>query len=205
MRTLRWLVLPVFLIAVLGCGLANGLQQAVTQLPNALTGMPTALEAMGTAAAGQMESASATPAAGRLNIALDSVKKVQQTGRYTFTDTTEGGQHLSTAVLINEGGSILPVIVKGFSARFIGDPANLSRILVTVPGTEDPATAYEEIGLINDLLEAALPRDVVPTFVPWLTQNFPPVSGEQQTTIKNLRFTLKKSGADVILEVDPAP
>jgi hypothetical protein len=38
-----------------------------------------------------------------------------------------------------------------------------------------------------------------------MTQNFPPMSGEQQTTIKNLRFTLKKSGADVTLEVDPAP
>jgi hypothetical protein len=205
MRIARYLVIPVLLVAILGCGLTNSIQQAVTQLPAALTAMPTAMEAMSTMAVGQGPSANTAPSAGGLDIALDSVKKVQQTGRYSFTDSTEGGQPVSTAILTNEGGSIPPVIVKGFSARFIGDPANLSQILVTVPGTQDPATAYEELALIDNLLEAALPPDVQPIFVPWMTQNFPPMSGAQQTTIKNLRFTLKKSGADVTLEVDPAP
>ena len=53
MRILRWLILPVMLFALLGCGVANGiqqLQQAVTELPGALTAMPTEMGAMETAA-----------------------------------------------------------------------------------------------------------------------------------------------------------
>jgi len=207
MRNLRWLVLPVVLFSLLACGLGGSLQQlqqAVTQMPAMLTSLPTMMNAISTMPAGGIPAPNATPSTGGLNITLDTVKKAQLTGRYSFTDSTEGGQPVSTAVLTNEGGSIPPAILKGFSARFTGDPANLSQILVTVPATQDPATAYEELALIDNLLEAALPPDVQPTFVPWLTQNFPPVAGEQQTTVKNLHFTLKETGADVILEVDPA-
>jgi hypothetical protein len=205
MRIARYLVMPVFLVAILGCGLTNSLQQAVTQLPAALTSMPTAMEAMSTMAAGPGPAANATPSAGGLNISLDDVKKIQMTGRFSFTDTTENGQPVSTAVLTTLTKNEAPGVGDKFSARFIGDPANLSQILFTVPSTQDPATAYQELALIDNLLEAAIPTDVQPIIVPWLTQNFPPVSGEQQTTVKNLRFTLKKSGADVTLEVDPAP
>ncbi len=210
MRVIRWLVVPVLLFALLGCGLVNGIQQiqqAVTQLPGALTGMPTALGALGTAAAGQASSANATPAAGGLGISLDSVKKMEQSGRYIFTDTTEGGQTVSTAVLTAVAKSDAPDIGDGFTARFIGDPANLSQILVTVPSSENAATAFEAIGLIGDVLSTAVPPDAKPTFIPWVTENYPLVSasgGQQQMTIGNLSFTMKKSGADVILEVDPA-
>ena len=207
MRKLRWLVLPVFLFALLGCGLVNGLQQAITQLPGALTSMPTALEAMSTMAAGQTTADTPAPSAGRLNISLEDAKKVETSGRYSFTDATEGGRPVSTAVLTAVARNDAPALADVFSARFIGDPANLSQILVTVPRTEDPATAFEAIALIGDVLSTALPPDVHATFIPWVTQSYSTVStsGERQTTINNLRFTMKLSGADVILEVDPAP
>jgi len=208
MSKIRWLVIPVLFLSLLGCGLISGIQQAGSQLPAMLTSMPTALKAMGTMASGQVPAANATPAAGRLNISLDDAKKVQQSGRFSFTDTTEGGQPVSTAVLTTTGGSVSPAIVKGFSARFIGDPANLSQILVTVPRTEDPATAFEEIGIIDDVLQSSLPPDALSTFFPWVTQSYSVVaqSGEQQqTTIMNLQFTMKSSNADITLAVDPAP
>jgi len=207
MRIARYLVIPVFLVALLGCGLTNGIQQEVNQLPAALTSMPTAMEAMSTMAAGQLPAANAAPSAGGLNIALDSVKKVQQSGRFSFTDTTENGQPVSTAVLTTLTKNEAPGVGDKFSARFIGNPADLSQILVTVPTTQDPATAFSEIGLIGDVLSSGLSTDVKTTFIPWLTQSYTALApgGEKQTTIQNLQFTLKESQTEITLEVDPAP
>jgi hypothetical protein len=210
MRIARYLVIPVLLVAILGCGLGSGLQQlqqAVTQMPNALNSMPTAMEAMSTMAAGPGPAANATPSAGGLNISLDDVKKIETSGRYSFTDTAENGQPVSTAVLTDLTKSEAPGVGDKFSARFIGNPANLNQILVTVPATQDPATAFEEIGLIGDVLSSGLSTDTKSSFTLWLTQSYTALApgSEKQTTIQNLQFTLKESQTEITLEVDPAP
>jgi hypothetical protein len=209
MRLARFLVIPVFLFALLGCGLANGIQQikqAVTQLPGALTGMPTMMGVMSTMAAGQ--AGSGTPVPATLGISLDTVKSLQVPGRFSYTDSTEGGQPVTTAVLTPAAATSFPGVAEGFSARFIGDPANLSQILITVPNTKDPATAFMTIGLIDAIFTGLLSPTASSTLLPWVTQTYAQVvssGSQQQTTIQNLQFTMKSSNSSILLEVDPAP
>ncbi len=206
MHSLRWLLLPVLLFSLLGCGLISGVQQAANQLPAALSAMPTMMGAVGTMSAGQPPAGNPASSAGGLGISLDDIKKIQSSGHYSFSDTTENGQPVSTAVLTAVARNDAPGVGDGFSARFIGSPANLSQIVVTAPATQDAATAFAEIGLFGDVLSTGLPMDVRPTFIPWLTQSYTSASvgKDQQTTIQNLKFTLKETKTEVTLQVDPA-
>ncbi len=212
MRNIRWLVLPFLLLFLLGCGLLSGVQQiqnaATTQLPALLTNVPTAQGMIETLAAQQSSSTcTATPTSGGLGIGSDRVKTVlQATGQFTFTDGTVDGQPATTATLASAGASAFGAIANGFSAQFIGDQCNLSKIVVIAPYTDQQETVDQGVAVAGVLFAAILPLDVQVSLLPWLAENYAkvPVSGQQQTTIKNMLFTLSRTQAEMRLEIVPA-
>jgi hypothetical protein len=99
------------------------------------------MRAIETVAAQQTPSNCGTPISGGLGIALDHAKAVlQATQQFSFTDSTVDGQPVSTAILASGGSSTFSAISNGFSAQFIGDPCNLSKILIKAPYTDNQAT-----------------------------------------------------------------
>jgi hypothetical protein len=213
MRKNRWLVIPFFMLFVLACGLTNGIQQikeATTQLPGLLTGAPTALGALETMAASAIppsNCAATTPSAGGLGIVLDRTKSIlEATGQLTFTDGTVAGQPASTATLSSAGASSFSAISNGFAAQFIGDPCNLSRILIKAPYTDQQATVDQGLAAATLLFSTLMPLDVQLPLLAWLSENYSkvPVSGQQQTTIKNMQFTLSRTQSEMTLEIVPA-
>ena len=208
MRPIRFLAIPLVMIFVLACGLANGIQGLSTQLPGVLTSMPTALGALETVGAQQSSSnCPSTPAAGGLGISLDTGKTVLLfTSQFTFTDGTVNGQAASTVTLSESAASIFPAIANGFSAQFIGDPCNLSEIKVTVPRTDQQETADQGIGLINIVLAGFMPADVQLPLITWLSQQYASiqVGDQQQTTIGNILFTMSRSQTEIVLDIIPA-
>jgi hypothetical protein len=215
MRTIRWLVIPFLLLFVLGCSLISGvqnlqnIQNAVsTQLPSILTSAPTAQGMIETLAAQQIPgTCTGTPSAGGLGIQLDRAKTILQASQqFTFTDGTVDGQPASTATLASAGASSFSAISNGFSAQFIGDPCNLTKILVTAPYTDQQATVDQGVAAVSILFSAILPLDVQFSLLGWLTENYSkvPVSGQQQTTIGTMQFTLSRTQAEMQLEIVPA-
>jgi len=213
MRNIRRLVLPFLLLFVLGCGLISGVQNlqnaASTQLPDILTSAPTAMGAIETMAASAMPPSNcpATPSAGGLGVALDTAKTVlQASGQFDFADGTVDGQPASTATLASAGASTFSAISDGFSAQFIGDPCNLSRILVKAPYTDQQETVDQGLAAATILFSAIIPLDVQLPLLTWLSQNYSnvAVSGQQQTTIKNMQFTLSRTQSEINLEIHPA-
>ena len=199
MRHTRLLAIPVIMFFILACGLSNGIQQiqsAVTQLPGVLTSMPTELGGIETAASAPSSSNCTTTTPGGLGLTLDKVKSVLQlTQQVTFTDGTAGGLPVSTATLSSTSASTFPTISNGFSAQFIGDPCNLSEIKVTAPRTDQQSTVDEGIGILNILFAGFMPPEVDLPLLTWLTENYSnvPVSGQAQTTIGQMQFTLQRS------------
>ena len=212
MRPIRLLLVPLMMLFVLACGLSNGIQQiqqAATQLPDILTNVPTALGVIETMVASAVPPSNcpSTPTAGGLGIGSDRAKTVlQASGQFTFTDGTVDGQPASTATLASAGGSTFSAISNGFSAQFIGDPCNLSRILITAPYTDQQATVDQGLAAATILFSALMPLDVQLPLLTWLSQNYSnvPVSGQQQTTIKNMQFTLSRTQTEISLEILPA-
>jgi hypothetical protein len=213
MHNIRWLALPFLLLFVLGCGLISGvqnIQNAVsTQLPDILTSAPTALGVVETMVASAVPPSNcpATPTTGGLGITLDRTKTVlQATGQFTFTDGTVDGLPASIATLASGGATTFSAVSNGFSAQFIGDPCNLSRILITAPYTDQQATIDQGLAAVNLLFVALIPLDVQLPLLAWLAQNYAnvPVSGQQQTTIKNMQFALSRTQAEISLEILPA-
>jgi hypothetical protein len=212
MRRIRFLLIPLMMLFVLACGLSNGIQQiqqAVTQLPDLLTSAPTALGALETLAATAIPSSNcpATPSAGGLGVGLVNAKKVlEMTKQFTFTDGSINGQPASTATLASSAAGAFSAISDGFSAQFIGDPCNLSEIKITVPRTDQQDTVDQGIGVVNIVLAGTLPPEVQFALFTWLTQNYSTVavSGQQQTTIKNMQFTLQRDQASMLLDILPA-
>ena len=212
MRPIRLLLIPLMMLFVLACGLSNGIQQiqqVATQLPDILTNAPTALGVIETMVASAVPPSNcpATPTAGGLGIGSDRAKTVlQASGQFTFTDGTVDGQPASTATLASAGGSTFSAISNGFSAQFIGDPCNLSRILVKAPYTDQQATVEQGLAASTILFSSLMPLDVQFPLLAWLSQNYSniPVSGQKQTTIKNMQFTLSRTQDQMSLEILPA-
>ena len=212
MGKVRWLVIPTLMLFVLACGLSNGIQQiqqAVTQLPEVLTSAPTALGAIETLAATAMPPSNcpATPTAGGLGVGWVNAKSVlQMTQQFTFTDGSINGQPASTATLASAAAGTFSAISNGFSAQFIGDPCNLSEIKITIPRTDQQAMVDQGVEAVNIVLTGTLPLDVQLAFFTWLTQNYStvPVAGQQQTTIKNMQFTLQRDQNNMVLDILPA-
>ena len=212
MRTKRWLVIPFVLLFVLGCNMISGVQEiknaATTQLPELMTSMPTAQGMIQTLAAQQSSSpCNGTPTTAGLGIELGRAKTVlQTTGQFNFTDGSVDGLPASTATLASTGASTFSAISNGFSAQFIGDPCNLSRILIKAPFTDQQATVDQGLAAASLLFSTLMPLDVQLPLLTWLSQNYSkvPVSGQEQTTIKNMQFTLSRTQAEMSLEILPA-
>jgi len=205
------LAIPVIMLFILACGLTNGIQQiqsAVTQLPGILTSMPTALGGIETVAAGQTSSDCSTSTTGGLGITLDRVKSVLTlTQQVVFTDGTVNGLPTSTAALSSTAASSFPTIASGFSAQFIGDPCNLSEIKIVTPRTDKQSTVDEGIGVMNILFAGFMPPEVQLPLLAWLSEKYSgvPVSGQEQTTIGQMLFTLKRTDATTMtLDIVPA-
>ena len=139
---------------------------------------------------------------------MDKVKAVlQYTQQVSFTEGTLNGQPVSTGTLSTTGASTFPAVSNGFSAQFIGDPCNLSEIKVITPRTDQQDTVDQGIAVVNTLFAAFMPPDVELPFLTWLAENYPnvPVSGQQQTTIGKMQFTLQRSTTNLMtLEIVPA-
>ena len=212
MRNIRWLVLPLLLLFVLGCGLISGVQSiqnaATTQLPALLTSAPTAQGMIETLAAqGSTSQCTGTTTAGGLGVGLDRAKSVlQASGQFTFTDGTVDGQPASIATLASGGASAFSAVSEGFSAKLIGDPCNLNRILINAPYTDNQATIDQGLAAANILLTTIIPLEVQLPLVSWLATTYStvPVSGQQQTTIGSMQFTLSRTQAEMSLEIVPA-
>jgi len=211
MRTLMFLAVPVLFLIALSCGLCSGIQKiqdvATTQIPSILTSVPTTQGMIQTMAA-VPTTVCGTPAAGGLGVGMNNAKAVlQATGQFTFTDSTSAdGQPVSTATLSAAAASNYSAISSDFSAQFIGDPCNLSRILITAPYTDQQATVDQGLAASTILFSAIMPLDVQLPLVTWLAQNYTnvPVSGQQQTTIKNMQFTLRRSANQMTLDIVPS-
>jgi len=179
---------------------------AATELPGLLTSVPTAQDMINTLAASN--TCTGTPTAGGLGISMNTTKTyLQMTQQFTFTDGTANGQPVSTATLTPSGASSFPAIAQGFSAQFIGNVCNLSRIYVTIPRTDQQDTADQGTSVLNIILTGTLPVDIQLPFLTWVAQNYPaiPVSGQQQTIIKTFQFTLQRSQTSMVLNIVPAP
>ena len=236
MRKNCWLVIPFLMLFVMGCGLISGvqgLQQAVsTQLPALQTAASTDLPAMETAAATEMpalltgvptaegmlatlqaqQSAAGTcpntPAPGGLGVSINTAKIVLQiTQQFALTQGTADGQPATIVTLTATGASSFPAIAQGFTAQFIGDPCNLSKVTITIPRTDQSDSVDQGTSVLNIVLTGTLPADVQLSFLTWVAQNYAnvPVSGQQQTTIKTFQFTLQRNQTSMVLNILPTP
>ncbi len=99
-----------------------------------------------------------------------------------------------------------PAIANGFSAQFIGDPCNISKIEVTIPRT-DQATVDQGIGIITILFAGFMPPQAQLPLLTWLTQQYASiqVGGQKQTTVGNMQFTLQRSQTEMVLDIIPTP
>ena len=93
-----------------------------------------------------------------------------------------------------------------FSAAFIGDPANLGEIRVSMPYSTDQTAIDSAMGMVTVLFASILPPDVLFTFLPWLTENYSkvPDGGSQQMTAGKFKFTLSRSQSIMLLDILPA-
>ena len=224
MRTVRWLVIPILMTFVLGCGLISGVQNiqnvATTQLPaiqNAVSTQMPAILTSAPAAQGMIETIAAqqssgtcsgTPTTGGLGVSMGTAKTIlQMTQQFAFADGTANGQPAVIVTLTTSGAADFPAIAQGFSAQFIGDVCNLSRITVTIPRTDQQDSVDQGSNLLNIVLTGTIPPDVQLTFLSWVTQNYSTlaVSAQQQTTIKNFQFTLQRNQTSMVLDILPAP
>ena len=213
MHKIRWLVFPVLLIFLLGCGLLSGVQNiqktVSTQLPEILTSAPTAQGMIETIAAQQStNTCTGTPTSGGLGVSMENARTVlQMTQEFTFTDGTANGKPAVIATLTTSGASTFSAIAQGFSAQFIGDVCNLSEITVTIPRTDQQDTVDQGTEVLNIVLAGTLPPDVQLSFLTWVTENYSSmtVSGKAETTIKNHEVYLAKKPDQHAPGYCPAP
>jgi hypothetical protein len=208
MRQVRWLTLLVLPFAMLACGLSSGLQKirsAATELPAMLTEAPTALGPMETAVAKYTPDVAMTPSAGHLGIPLSRPQQVMTlTQEFVFAPGTVDGQPAVLATLTSTGETTFQKL-KGAVAQFIGDPNNLSRIVVIAPGGDSEAQG-EASGLVTLVVSSSLPPESKVEFITWLATNFEKVQqeGPQQTVINGLQISLKSDQGNYIAELQPA-
>ena len=209
------LSISIMIFATLACNAATRLRTAQTEIPAMMTAMPTALSPLETAAAEitppvlatDMPGSSATATEGGLGIKLEDAKMIMQaTQQFTFTDGSVDGKPAAIASLSASAATTMPGIGANFSAAFIGDPANLSEIKISVPYTDDQAGVETGINMMTILFASILPSDVLSTFLPWISENYSkvPVGGSEEMTSKNMKFTLSRTQTEMLLDIVPA-
>ena len=166
---------------------------AATDIPALETGAPT-VEGMIETQAAQSTSGNCTgtPTSGGLGVSVETAKTVlQMTQQFQFADGTSGNQPAVVATLTGSGATAFPDLANGFSAQFIGDPCNLNHIIVTLPRTDQSASADQGVGLLNIILAGTLPADVQLSFLTWASQNYSTlaVGSQQQATFGTMQFT----------------
>ncbi len=235
MRKNRWLVIPFLMLFVMGCGLISGVQglqnavstqlpalqtaastdlpametAAATEMPALLTGVPTAEGMLATLQAQQQAAGTCpnTPTPGGLGISTNTARIVLQISQqFAFAQGTADGQPAMIVTLTTTGASSFPAIAQGFTAQFIGDPCNLSKVTVTIPRTDQSDSVDQGTSVLNIVLTGTLPPDVQLSFLTWVAQNYSnvPVAGQQQTTIKTFQFTLQRNQTSMVLDISPA-
>jgi hypothetical protein len=209
MRKTRWMiVLPVLLVSTMACGLLSGIQkvrQAATELPGMLTAAPTVFGPMETAAAKYTPESDSTPSDDGLGIPFSRPEAVLKlTQEFTFESGTVDDQPAQIATLTSAGKAAFSH-VKDFKAEFIGDPKNLSRIVVSAASGD--ATVMEENSALGTIvIGSSLPPDAKFEFLSWLSANYQSIQkgSTQETTIKNIHFTIKVEQNSVVVELQPA-
>jgi hypothetical protein len=215
-QTRIFVTISLVLAALSACASPTPSQPAPTDVPTTVaTELPTAempVETATTEAMPTVESTATTsgsiPVTGSgLGIKLDDVKNVMQsTQQFEFSDGDVNGQPASIAKLTSTAAATFPTLASGFSAAFIGDPANLIEIKITLPRSADQPGVDESIRVLTLIAAGILPANVQSQFVTWTNQNFSdiPVDGSKETTIENFKFTLLRTATSMVLDVVPA-
>ena len=202
--------ISILVIATLACNAVTGIQAAMTEVPAMETAAPTVLGPIGTAAAEftppAVSTNSTTAPAGTLGISLTDVRTVMDaTQQFTFKDGSVDGKSAAIATLSSSAAASMPGLAENFSAVFIGDPANLSEIKITVPNSNDKTAVNTGLAMVTALFSGILPPDVLFSFLPWMAQNYTSVAvgSSQDLTVKNMKFTLSKTNTATVLDIVP--
>ena len=202
--------ISILVIAMLSCNAVTGIQAAMTEVPAMETAAPTVLGPIGTAAAEftppAVSTNSTTAPAGTLGISLTDVRTVMDaTQQFTFKDGSVDGKSAAIATLSSSAAASMPGLAENFSAVFIGDPANLSEIKITVPNSNDKTAVNTGLAMVTALFSGILPPDVLFSFLPWMAQNYTSVAvgSSQDLTVKNMKFTLSKTNTATVLDIVP--
>lgn len=222
-QTRIFITISLVLVALSACGSPTPAQQiptdvpttVATELPTAMLATPTAVmpletattEGMPTLIPAATDSGSIPVTGGGLGVKLDDIKGVMQaTQQFEFSDGNVDSKPASIAKLTSTAAAIFPTLASGFSAAFVGDPADLSEIKVTLPRSAEQPSVEESVKVIMLVLAGILPANVQSQFIPWINQNFSdiPVDGSKETTIENFKFTLSRTATSMVLDVVPA-
>jgi hypothetical protein len=181
---------------------------AATVMPALLTGVPTAEGMLATLQAQQSASGTCpnTPTPGGLGVSINTAKTIlQMSQQFAIADGSADGQPATIITLTANGASSFPAIAQGFTAQFIGDPCNLSKVTVTIPRTDQQDSADQGTSVLNIVLTGTLPADVQLSFLTWVSQYYATVAvgGQQQTTIKTFQFTLQRNQTSMVLNILP--
>jgi hypothetical protein len=221
MRQVRiFATISLLLLVLSACGSPTPAQQiptevptmVATEVPTVMLDTPTAVMPVETATTEAMPTVESTattsgsiPVTGSgLGVKLDDVKSVMQaTQQFEFSDGDVDGKPASIAKLTSTAASTFPTLATGFSAAFIGDPANLSEIKITLPRSADQPDVEESVKVITLIIAGILPANVQSQFTTWMNQNFSdiPVDSSKETTIENFKFTVSRTATDMVLDV----
>lgn len=222
-QTRIFATISLLILALSACGSPTPAQEVPTVIPTTVaTEVPTAIletptaampletatsEAMPTVESTATTSGSIPVTGGGLGIKLDDIKGVMQaTQQFEFSDGNVDGKPASIAKLTSSAATTFPTLASGFSAAFVGDPADLSEIKVTLPRSADQSSVEESVKVITLMLAGILPANVQNQFLTWMNQNFSdiPVGSSKDTTIENFKFTLSRTATSMVLDVVPA-
>ncbi len=203
------LIIPIILISILACTISANVPHIETVVQNALTNVPTLINPLQTAIATTPipNNCPATPTGKGLGFSLANARSVMEaSGQFTFTTMEVNGQAATVATLSDVSAKAFPAIAQGFSAVFIGDPCNLSEIKITIPRTEQDDTVTQAIALMTILFAGVAPAGMTLELMAWLTTDYSkiPVGGQEQKTIDNVSFTLKRDASTMVMDILPA-
>ncbi len=208
MRKTTLLILAVLVLSMLACGLVSGVQQiqaAASQMPAMLTSAPTELGSMETTVAQYTPPASDTTPGAPVTLSLNNAELIlKASGQFDFQQGTVNGQSATIATLSTNGASSFTGM-QGFTAQFVGDPNNLSSIILTAPLVSQ-SDITSAIAVDDVILVTVIPAEQQSALVTWLSQDVENMSvpGQQQTTLQNLQFTAQATQSSFILRVQPS-
>jgi hypothetical protein len=206
MRPLHLLLLAVLLLSLLGCQRAPSTLPASAQPTPLSNNTPSQPGAVVNAPGQSSPGFGSVPTPGGPVIALANVLGVlQMSKQYDFSTGTVAGQPATFAKLNGQGAASFPAVADGLSIELIGDPNNLSSILITIPRSDNAETAQQGLSAASVICAGLFPPDKLAQILAWLNQSYIPmtVSGKEQTKIQNVQMTLERDASSMILEIVP--